>query len=682
MLEMFIFETNQLLEQLEGILLTSEKNNKISKDDVNEIFRIMHTIKGSAAMMMYTGISSLAHALEDLFQYIREASKSYNSGEICDYALKSADYIRSEVAKISEGVDLQTEQTELALEIREYFEKIKTGKKNKVEISQTSETVKNQKYYITAQKADKKEEDKKYIINVRFDEDCQMENVRAYSIIHNLESLCSEILHRPPVLFDSPDATEIIARNGIDIYICTEFDEEKIKNAIDEALFVKEYTVNSTDDYSFDIMDLLMQNVQETLVEEQIQIDGEKTETDDGKQVSRNTKQNIISVNVSKLDKLMDLVGEIVITESMVTGNKELKTLKLESFNKSARQLRKLTDELQDIVMSIRMVPIASTFNKMNRIVRDMSKSLNKDVLLEIVGEDTEVDKNIIDNLSDPLMHLIRNAMDHGIESAEQRKLSGKPMRAVIKLEAQNTGGDVLITVCDDGKGLDKDNILKKAKEKGLLIKAESEMSDKDIYSLILLPGFSTKEKITEYSGRGVGMDVVKKNLDKLGGNISIESALGKGTTINIRIPLTLAIVDGMEVSVGKSIYTVPTISIKESFKAEKKDIVVDTDGNEMIMIRGNCYPIVRLHRMFGVVPKTQNLLDGIMMLVENQEKHVVLFADELLGEQQVVVKPIPAYLMEYGVMDSGIGGCTILGDGSISLILDVMGTIDNVIKS
>jgi len=309
-----------------------------------------------------------------------------------------------------------------------------------------------------------------------------------------------------------------------------------------------------------------------------------------------------------------------------------------------------------------------------------MSKKLGKDVELDIAGEETEVDKNIIDNLADPLMHLRRNAMDHGIETKTERKDTGKDSKATIKLEAQNTGGDVLITIKDDGRGIDREKVLKKAIENGLITKPENEMSDKEVYALILLPGFSTKERITEFSGRGVGMDVVKKNIDKLGGNIHIDSSLGEGTTINIRIPLTLAIVDGMMISVGDAIYTIPTVSIRESFKANPKDLLADTNGNEMIMIRGLCYPITRIHSLFGVNTQGTDLCEGIMVVIEDNGKSVVVFADRLIGEQQVVVKPLPQYLMPYGVKESGIGGCTILGDGSISLIIDVMTLIDRVI--
>jgi two-component system chemotaxis sensor kinase CheA len=309
-----------------------------------------------------------------------------------------------------------------------------------------------------------------------------------------------------------------------------------------------------------------------------------------------------------------------------------------------------------------------------------MNKQLGKNTKLEISGEETEVDKNIIDTLGEPLMHLIRNSLDHGIESKEERLEKGKDERGLIALDAVNTGGDVIISIQDDGKGLDRDTIIEKASKNNLLTKSPEEMSDKEVFSLILLPGFSTKEDVTEYSGRGVGMDVVKRSIEKVGGNIQIESKKDKGTTISIKIPLTLAIIDGMKISVGESIFTVPTTTIKESFKAKKEDLIKDTTGNEMIMIRGDVYPVVRLHDVFRLKSEKQNLLEGILVMVETEESSYCLFADEILGEQQVVVKPIPGYLRQYKVKDSGVAGCAILGNADISLILDISGIANEYI--
>jgi two-component system chemotaxis sensor kinase CheA len=384
-------------------------------------------------------------------------------------------------------------------------------------------------------------------------------------------------------------------------------------------------------------------------------------------------KQNFISVNVNKLDRLMDLVGELVISVSMVVSSPDLDGLQLDNFEKAAALLTKNTGELQDVIMSVRMIPVSSTFHKMHRIIRDISRKLGKDVELTILGEETEVDKNIIDNLSDPLMHIIRNSMDHGIEDTRQERIAaGKPPVGHIVLEARNSGSDVIISCTDDGRGLDRDKIFAKAHRQGLIAKADWEYTDREIYNFIMLPGFSTNEQVTELSGRGVGMDVVKKNIEKVGGNVLLDSVPGKGMTVTIRIPLTLAILAGIEIRVGRNFYIVPTLNIRESFKPRAKDIVIDPDGNEMILFRGQCYSIVRLHRLFQVQTEAERFEDGIIIMVEDEGHMVGLFADKLVGEQQIVVKPIPSFILRRIGKIRGVSGCTILGDGSISLIIDI----------
>lgn len=390
-------------------------------------------------------------------------------------------------------------------------------------------------------------------------------------------------------------------------------------------------------------------------------------------------KQSLISVNLNKLDVLLDLVGEIVITEAMVTSNPDLKGLKLDNFQKSARQLRKLNSELQDAVMSMRMVPISGAFNKMTRIVRDMKVKLGKDVELIFEGEDTEVDKSIIDQLNDPLMHMVRNSMDHGIEeNVEDRIAAGKSPKGKITLSAYNASGEVIIVIADDGQGIDPEKVLAKAERNGILTKPSSEYSEKEILNMIMLPGFSTNEQVTEYSGRGVGMDVVKKNIEKIGGSVSVDSKFGQGSNFVIKIPLSLSIVDGMEISVGNSIFTIPINSIRNSFKVQPSQLVKDTTGKEMVMVYGECYPLIRLYQLYDLKPNTENIFDGIVILVETDGKSACIFADELIGEQQVVLKPFPALLGNYNIKQYGMSGCSILGDGSITIIIDVSNVISD----
>lgn len=383
-------------------------------------------------------------------------------------------------------------------------------------------------------------------------------------------------------------------------------------------------------------------------------------------------KHQLMSVRLDRLDKLLDLVGELVITQSAVINNPEVAGLSIESFEKASRQLKKLTDELQDTVMSIRMLPLSATFLKLERIVRDMCKKTGKKTELVISGEDTELDKNIIDNLSDPLMHIIRNAIDHGIEPEQERLALGKPPAGKISIDAQNVGGDVIITIADDGRGLDRNALVKKGIERGLITKSANEVTDKEAYNLIFLPGFSTCDSVTEFSGRGVGMDVVLNNIRLMGGALSVDSRLGEGMTVQIRIPLTLVIMGGMLVEVGNNVFVVPVSNIVHSFKPEKKDIIVNPDGSEMALVDGQCLDIVKLHQLFGIDGAAKEYEDGMLMRVQSGRNSCCIFVDRLIGEQQIVIKPLPFFITKALGSIKGISGCTILGDGSVSFIIDI----------
>lgn len=681
MLDMFLFETNQLIEQLEEIIIQCEKDKKLQEEDINEIFRIMHTIKGSSAMMMFNNISVLAHSLEDLFFFIRENKvTAIDFEKLSELVLSGIDFIKAEIEKLENFNEADGNSDALVESIKMHLSTMKDNESGTNEISLEKNEEDKTQYYVGSFKDEpSSDEVTKYSVCILFEEDCEMENIIAYTVWHNIKDITTEIYYFPEDIMENNDSAEVIKKDGFLMYFATDKSRLEVEALLNQTAFVRSMEINEIEEYPEKITAPSSQeedtNVYNT-DEKQKTYEVEHVKNKNSENKSKASKQqSIISVNISKLDMLMDLVGEIVISEAMVTRNPAIESLQLDSFNKAARQLRKLTNELQDIVMSIRMVPVSMTFHKMNRIVRDMSKKLNKEVELEIIGEETEVDKNIIDHLSDPLMHLIRNSVDHGLEDRETRIKSGKPEKGKITLEARSEGGDVWIVIKDDGKGMNREKILSKAKENGLLTKNPNELTDKEVFSFILLPGFSTKEKVTEFSGRGVGMDVVKKNIDSIGGSIVIDSTEGEGTTIVIKIPLTLAIIDGMEIAVGKTKYTIPTTSIRESFKPSAKDVTEDCDGNEIIMIRGQCYPVLRIHRAFNIQTEVTSIEDGIMVMVDGDLKSACIFADRLLGEQQVVVKALPKYIKKV----KGIVGCTILGDGSISLIIDVNGVLERL---
>lgn len=677
MLEMFLFESVQLIEQLEQNILDSDKDKCYTDAAINEIFRIMHTIKGSSAMMMFHEISSLTHSIEDLFYYIREETpQQIDCSSLSDLIFEGIDFIKIELEKIKNKDEADGNASTLIETINEFVIKLKE-ENNYIELDQTSKqknTSKSQ-FYLSADKLETSTYKNIFKATIHFEDGCEMENIRAYTITHNLKDLAGKVYHIPENIIEDEESIEIIRRNGFIIYLTSDFDYEKMFEFFMKTIFLKELDLTQLEDDSEFNEVATIDPIDTKLVQikDNNQLNSISTQYKGNQSTSF---QNIISVNVAKLDKLMDLVGEMVIAEAMVIQNPDLIGMELDNFQKAADQLNKITSEIQNIVMSVRMVPLSATFHKMNRIVRDMCKRLGKDVELEIIGEETEVDKNIIEHISDPLMHLVRNAIDHGIESMTDREAKGKIKPGTITLEAKNSGSDVFIIVKDDGKGLSKEQILKKARENNLLYKREEDMTNREIFNLILLPGFSTKESVTEFSGRGVGMDVVTKNIETIGGNLSVESALDKGTTITLKIPLTLAIIDGMNIKVGNSTYTIPTTSIRESFRRKEEDIITDPDNNEMIMVRGQCYPILRIHEIYQVKTEITNFKDGIFIMVELDDKTLCIFADELIGQQLVVVKALPEYIGNFKKIN-GLAGCTLLGDGRISLILDIAGFIN-----
>ncbi len=694
MLDMYFYETNSLLEQLDEILLRTEQANAFESDDIKEIFRIMHTIKGSSAMMGFENLSMLAHKAEDMFFVIRENPDIITDVSfVYDLVFQVSDSYKAQIEAIQNNVNGEYEQ----FNFDDLIEKLHNAKE-KLSGEASGDAPAPAAADAKAPAAPAAEAktaapapagNGKTTVRVFFEEGCQMENLRAFLLINTIKDECSFLEYTPADVETNSESSKEIIDHGFLITFSAEDNQDYILKQIETALNVQSYEVLSAPEETSAASEAPKAEIPP---EPAKTAPAEKTaevkpaapvHTDSAIEKAQAAvanvaaqggmqKQSLISVNLAKLDALNDIVGEIITTESMVISNPDLEGLELESFSKAARDLKKLTGELQDTVMSIRMVPLSGVFQKMNRIVRDMRKKLNKDVEFVMEGEETEVDKSIVDSLQDPLMHLVRNCMDHGIEEhPEDRTNAGKSAKGTVKLTAQNSSGEVIITVSDDGAGIDPDKVLAKARRSGVLTKPESEYTVKEIQNLILLPGFSTNETVTEFSGRGVGMDVVKANVEKCNGTIIVDSKKGAGTTFIIKIPLTLAIIDGMEICVGDIVFTVPISTIRESFKVEPEQILRDTDGNEMIMLRGICYPILRMHEKFGIETEVTDLMEGILLLVETDNKKMCIFADKLIGEQQVVVKPFPKYLARYNIKGEGLSGCTIMGDGSISLIID-----------
>lgn len=692
-LDTYIYETNTLLEQLESIVLEAEKVDGFSQDNVNEIFRIMHTIKGSSAMMEFDSLATIAHRIEDLFFIIREKSMDVvpeaERPTLFDLLYQSVDYFRGEVGKVEASQPLSKDIGSFLANINSLISKINgTGEEKSggesAPAAPGAQAVPEGPAQAVQQSPVNAADNRAtaafpYGIHVFFDEGCGMENLRAFMLVTSIRDFCSEsdFAFSPADVDQDNTTAEQIVENGFHLLFKKEADREKSISIVKSAGSVKTYQ-------SYAYQPKPESAPKPSAPKPSAEPAGERRAAAAAPAASQaapsaasqtsaqHQKESLISVNLSKLDQLIAVVGEIVITESMVTSSPDLSGLKLDTFTKSARQLRKLTDDLQDISMSLRMVPVSATFQKMNRIVRDMCKKLDKRAKLTLIGENTEVDKTIVDSIGDPIMHIIRNSMDHGIEETEEERVAaGKDPVGQIILSAQDTGSEVIIQVKDDGQGIHYEKVLKKAIANGLA-SPDTDYSHKDIINFLLMPGFSTNTEVTEFSGRGVGMDVVKKSVEEVGGTVSITSEPGRGMTTTLRIPLTMAIMDGMEVSVGKSIFTIPINNIRQTYKVSSQDIIHDSMNGEMIKIMNNYYPIIRVRDLYQLSDGVTEIEDGILLWLEADSCIYCLFVDELIGEQQIVVKQLPSYVNNYNIKNCGINGCTLLGDGNISIILDV----------
>lgn len=712
MLDMYLFENGQLLEQLQETVLEQKDAECFDEDSINEIFRTMHTIKGSSGIMMFDDITAVSHKLEDVFYYLRESHpENVPHLDLVEHVLAVEDFISNEMEKIRNGDPVDGDASDIIADLDKFLNEIKNEATQEGEDPPPENVHEEPKQFYIAPVATSAS--RFYKIYITFYPETEMSNVHAYKTVYALKEIAEDLLYSPEDIISDETSAQTILEDGFRILLQAQCSEEEIRELIGIG-----YDIEKVDIYEckaeeflqgFDfgeqepmVIDLESsveeienkaeeKSAQEAKDEEPKVPEKKKIAPGDfvikskepgrprklAKDRAKAEKASFISVNVKKMDQLMDLIGELVISESVVLQNPDLKVsgLNLDRFNKAAAQLSKISTDLQDVIMSMRMVPLTNTFQKMNRIVFDVSRKLGKDIEFEMVGEHTEVDKNIIEHISDPLMHLVRNAVDHGIESNEERIDSGKAEKGKITLSAKTEAGKVWISVEDNGAGLDREKILAKARKQQLLddSKADSSYTDKEVFQFITLPGFSTNEQVTEYSGRGVGMDVVVQNLQSIGGMLDIESTPGLGSIMSLKIPLTLAIVDGIVMETGNSSFVLETGVIKEFVRVKEEMMIYEPNGDEYIMIRGECYPVLRLGRWYGLEQYQESVEDGIMLILEVEEQRVCLFVDKLIGEQEIVVKPIPSYIKKV----KGLSGCTQLGDGSIALILDAAGLME-----
>ena len=706
MLEIYLYENGQLLERLQEIVLEYKDEESFDEDSINEIFRAMHTIKGSSGVMMYDEVTRIAHKLEDVFYYLRE-SKPDNVPhmELVEHVLQVVDFISSEMIKIENGQPADGSSADYVEALDKFLNKIKSGKGEAKKEIKENVHVEQQQFYIAPMATSAS---RFYKIYLTFQKDLPLANVHAYKAVYALKEIAEDLLHYPEDIISDEKAADEILENGFKMLLQAQCTVDDIRGIIKEG-----YDIQKVDIYECSAKDFQMgfdsvgseiridieSSVEEIQagagsapmyiapaeaskpVEKKAMAPGdfviESKGPGTGKKLAKDKpkkhdKAAFMSVDIRKMDMLMDLIGELVISESVVLQNPDLQVpgLKLDNFNKAARQMKKISSDLQNTIMSMRMVPLTNTFQKMNRIVFDVSRKLGKEIEFEMIGDQTEVDKNVSEHISDPLMHLVRNSVDHGIEMPDERAAAGKKEKGKITLSAKNESGKIWITVQDNGKGLDRAKILAKARKQELLdpYKLDKDYTDKEVFQFITLPGFSTKEVVTEYSGRGVGMDVVVSNLQSIGGSLEIESTLGQGSQMIMKIPLTLAIIDGIVMKVGKSAFVVETNIVKEFMQAKEEMLVMKPDGQELVMVRGECYPVLRVGEWYQLSDYKADIENGMFVLVQVEGQMVCLFVDSLVGKQEIVVKPIPDYIKKV----KGLSGCTQLGNGSIALILDV----------
>lgn len=775
MLETFEFETGDLLEKLEDLLLETEQENGITTEQINDIFRTMHTIKGSAAMMGLQNMSSLAHSVEDLFYIIRDDPDiSFDKSRLYDLLFRSTDSLKNELENIRDDSIPLTDFSELMNEIHSMADEMKDA---------PAKTEQNINIKPTYDNLFEQDENADVITaEIVYDERCMMPSARAMVLIRGLGKL-ADVLKTFPDNLDDDNADDEIAEKNLFIKFTAD-DEQKVFEYLKKGMNVKSAEKvlkpeNNAEIFPYDNLfednekpdistvkiiydercmmpsaramvliknlkksadvlktfpnDLESDNADDEITEKGLFIkcitDNEdnlitllkngmnvkdvlkitpnavstksaETETPKAKSetpapVSQNKpapvthkpaekhEQSIISVRLDRLDRLLDLVAEIVVSESAVVSCPDLKKVKgnMELFSKATRELQKLTDELQDVFMSIRMVPISMAFQKMNRVVRDMNKRLGKNCVLNLVGAETEVDKSVIDILGDPLMHIVRNAVDHGIETPEERQRLGKTEQATVTLSAACKSGEVVIECSDNGAGMDKEKILAKAKKNNLLTKPENEYTEDEIFSFVMMAGFSTNEQITEFSGRGVGMDVVKENLNKVGGKLSVKSVKGEGSVFTIKIPLSLSIVDSLLVNVGKSCIALPIMPIKEIFTCNQNDYIKDPDGNEFVMLKDKCLPIIRLSEHFNIPNDNLPLTKSMLIYIKSKGRQGAFAVDSIITDIQVVLKPFNNLLSPYDLKSKGLAGSATLADGNIALIADIDSILQKNVK-
>lgn len=680
-LEIFIDETKEHLQNLNDqvLILESEPENI---DTVNEIFRAAHSLKGMAGTMGFKRMQRLTHDMENVFSEIRNGKLNVDA-DMVDIVFKCLDAIEGYLTNIIESSDEGTEDNEeligllnSALNVSN-SDPAETSKVEEKKEEQKSDNANDRKKYLSIPIADfernamieaKSKGLNVYATTVYIQESCLLKAARAFLVFKGLENK-GEIIKSVPSVQDIEDE-----RFDLDfsMFIISDKSLEEIKKTIENVSEIEEAVIDS-----FDIPN----EVKDSLVESSVENTSEKEEKksaeekkDDKKASPKGSKPVVnrsVRVDIEKLDDLMNLVSELIIAKNGLVSVTGINSNQNQQFNEQIEYLERVTTNLHESVMKVRMVPIESVVNRFPRMIRDLSKKLNKEMELIMTGEDTELDRTVIDEIGDPLMHMLRNAADHGLEPTIERLKIGKPQVGTIRLDAYQDGNNVTIEVSDDGAGVNVERIKRKAVEKGQITEEQAEyMTDKEAIDLLFMPAFSTAEKISDVSGRGVGLDVVKNKIEGLGGDVEVVSTLGEGTTFIVRLPLTLAIIQALMVYVSGEMYALPLNSIVTLEEITPEDIKY-VHTKEVINLRGSVIPLVRLNEVLDVPPveKVDEEVEEnlVVVIVKKGDKQAGLVIDKLIGQQEIVIKPLGKYIK----VPKLISGATILGNGEVALIID-----------
>ncbi|KOO46594.1 chemotaxis protein CheA [Priestia koreensis] len=659
-LEVFIEESKEHLQNVNDQLLELEKQPD-NLTIVNEIFRSAHTLKGMSATMGFEDLANLTHKMENVLDAIRN-HKLQPSSQILDVLFASVDDLEAMVESISSGGDGKRDVSIVVAQLHaiETGESIPAASAESLEQEAVVQEgpMTYDPFERTVMMQSMEQGFVPYEIVVRLSEACLLKAARVYMVFDVLEQV-GEVIKSVP---ETQKLEEEKFGHEFTVTVLTKVEKEELKKRILKVSEVEDVRVNivqiETEELTF------VEEVQEQLQAIEVEPQHEEAANPKKTSVGKQQGQKTIRVNIERLDSLMNLFEELVIDRGRL--EQISKNLNNSELNETVERMSRISGDLQSIILNMRMVPVETVFNRFPRMVRQLAKDLGKKVNLEIVGAETELDRTVIDEIGDPLVHLLRNAIDHGVEMPDVRKETGKREEGTIRLKAYHSGNHVFIEIEDDGHGIDREKVLNTAIRKGLVTaQAGAAMTNSQVYDLILASGFSTADKISDISGRGVGLDVVKNTIESLGGSITIESTLGKGSVFSIQLPLTLSIISVLLVEMGTEKYAIPLSSIIET-AIVKNDQILYAHNQKVIDFRGKIVPLIDLKRIFEVPNVEEDELHSVV-IVRKGDKMAGLMVDSFIGQQEVVLKSLGDYLSTV----FAISGATILGDGQVALIID-----------